>query len=151
MKKAAEIGAGKGIIVVNLAAKNLPLLSADPHALRQVIENLISNALKYTLKPGRVEVSVTLNSGHEIEFSVADTGIGIAPEIQAHIFERFGRGKPEITTIDRGSGLGLPIVKGLVEMHGGRILLESMPGVGTRLTVIFPASCTLEQSALRVA
>ncbi len=151
VKKAAEIGAGKGIIVVNLAAKNLPLLSADPHALRQVIENLISNALKYTLKPGRVEVSVTLNSGHEIEFSVADTGIGIAPEIQAHIFERFGRGKPEITTIDRGSGLGLPIVKGLVEMHGGRILLESMPGVGTRVTVIFPASCTLEQSALRVA
>jgi signal transduction histidine kinase len=149
--KAAEIGTDKGITVVSLAAKNLPLLLADPHALRQILENLVSNALKYTLKPGRIEVSAMLNPCREIELSVADTGIGIAPEMQKHIFERFGRGKPEITTIDRGSGLGLPIVKGLVDMHGGRIVLESMPGVGTRVTVIFLASSTLEQSARRVA
>jgi two-component system cell cycle sensor histidine kinase PleC len=71
--------------------------------------------------------------------------------MQTHIFERFGSGKPEITTVDRGSGLGLPIVKGLVDMHGGHIALESMPGVGTRVTVIFPASSTLKQSARRVA
>jgi len=149
--KAAEIGTEKGITVVSLPARNLPLLLADPHALRQILENLVSNALKYTLKPGRVEVSAMLNPRHEIELSVADTGIGIAPEMQTHIFERFGRGKPEITTVDRGTGLGLPIVKGLVDMHGGRIVLESMPGVGTRVTVIFPASSTLEQSARRVA
>jgi signal transduction histidine kinase len=151
VNKAAEIATDKGITVVGLPAKHLPLLLADPHALRQILENLVSNALKYTLKPGRVEVSAVLNPRHEIELSVADTGIGIAPEMQAHIFERFGRGKPEITTIDRGSGLGLPIVKGLVDMHGGRIALESMPGVGTRVTVIFSASSTLKQSARRVA
>jgi signal transduction histidine kinase len=149
--KAAEIGTEKGITVVSLPTKNLPLLLADPHALRQILENLVSNALKYTLKPGRVEVSAMLNPRHEIELSVTDTGIGIALEMQTHIFERFGSGKPEITTVDRGSGLGLPIVKGLVDMHGGHIALESMPGVGTRVTVIFPASSTLKQSARRVA
>jgi len=151
VKKAAELGAAKGITVVSVLPDTLPLLTADPHGLRQILDNLTSNALKYTLKPGRVEVSARVNAAREIELSVADTGIGIAPENQPHIFERFGRGTPEITTIDRGSGLGLPIVKGLVDMHGGRIALESAPGVGTRVTIIFPASSTLGQTARRVA
>ena len=151
VEKAVEIGAGKGIAVVGLLPRNLPLLRSDPHAVRQILENLVSNALKYTLEKGRVEVSAMLNARDEMEISVSDTGIGIAPENQAYIFERFGRGKPDVTTMDRGTGLGLPIVKGLMDMQGGHVALESMPGVGTRVTVIFPASCTIEENALRVA
>ena len=138
----------------NLSNHPSIVLRTDRIKLARILGNLIGNAIKFTER-GEVLLSVAVDSCSEgnviLRFSIADTGIGIAPEIQAHIFERFGRGKPEITTIDRGSGLGLPIVKGLVDMHGGRIALESMPGVGTRVTVIFPASSTLKQSARRVA
>jgi len=86
-----------------------------------------------------------------MELCVSDTGLGIAAEDQANIFERFGQGSPEVTTAERGSGLGLSIVKGLVDMHEGRLRLESALGQGTRLTVTFPAASTLENGQLRVA
>jgi two-component system cell cycle sensor histidine kinase PleC len=68
-----------------------------------------------------------------------------------HIFDGFGRGKPDVTSLQRGSGLGLPIVKGLVDMHGGRIEIKSALGEGTHITIIFPATSTLEHAGRRVA
>jgi two-component system cell cycle sensor histidine kinase PleC len=127
-------------------------LNADIHAVRQIINNLLSNAAKYTPSGGRVEVSLALNARGEIELCISDTGIGIAQEDQTQLFDRLGHGRPDvITTAERGTGLGLPIVKGLVEMHGGRINLDSELGQGTRMTVIFPAESTIKTDRLLVA
>src|SRR5258706_190804 len=98
-----------------------------------------------------MEVSLVLNALGEIELCVADTGIGIAPEDQAQLFDRVGHGRPDITSAERGTGLGLPIVKGLVDIHGGRVTLESALGQGTRMTVIFPAQSTIRSGELLVA
>ena len=147
-EKAAE----KGIGVASVLPRHLPLLNADIHAVRQILNNLLSNAVKYTPPGGSVEVSLALNAAGEIELCVSDTGIGIAPEDRTQLFDRLGHGRPDvITTAERGTGLGLPIVKGLVEMHGGRVKLESELGQGTRITVIFPAESTIKTDTLLVA
>jgi signal transduction histidine kinase len=147
-----EKAAAKGISIVPVLPGHFPLLNADIHAVRQIINNLLSNAVKYTPPGGRVEASLALNARGEIELCISDTGIGIAPEDQAQLFDRLGHGRPDvITTAERGTGLGLPIVKGLVEMHGGRINLVSDLGQGTRMTVIFPAESTIKTDRLRVA
>jgi two-component system cell cycle sensor histidine kinase PleC len=147
-----EKAAAKGVSVVPAVPRHFPLLNADIHAVRQILNNLLSNAVKYTPPDGRVEVSLALNAAGEIELCVADTGIGIAPEDQTQLFDRLGHGRPDvITTAERGTGLGLPIVKGLVEMHGGRINLESELGQGTRMTITFPAESTIKTDKLLVA
>ena len=148
---ASETAAAKGVRVVPELPSNLPLLRADLHAVRQILANLLSNAVKFTPPNGSVGISVALNAGRELEIRVSDTGVGIAPEDRAHLFERVGHGRPEITNSERGSGLGLPIVKGLVEMHRGRIRLESELGEGTSITVIFPGDSILDSPGLRVA
>jgi signal transduction histidine kinase len=75
-----------------------------------------------------------------IALGVRDTGVGIAKEDQVLVFQKFGQGRHDVVTADQGTGLGLPIVKGLVEAHGGSIALESKSGVGTTITARFPAS-----------
>jgi signal transduction histidine kinase len=148
---AGESAVVKGVSVAPILPRNQPLLQGDLHAVRQILSNLLSNAVKFTPPGGKIEVSVVLNAAQEMELCVSDTGLGIAAEDQAHIFERFGQGQPEVTTAERGSGLGLPIVKGLVDMHKARLRLESALGQGTRITVTFPAASTLRGGKLRVA
>jgi two-component system cell cycle sensor histidine kinase PleC len=146
-----ESAKAKNIEVAANMPSSLPLLHVDPHAVRQILANLLSNAVKFTPPNGKIEVCVALNAAHEIEFSVCDTGIGIGSEDRQTLFERFGQTEPEVTTASRGTGLGLPIVKGLVDLHGGHIEVESDLGQGTRITIVFPAACTVEQSVRRVA
>jgi two-component system cell cycle sensor histidine kinase PleC len=148
---ASETAAPKSIAVSANLPPSLPLMNADLHAVRQILTNLLSNAVKFTIPNGRIEVSVTLNAQHEIELSVCDDGIGIARESQTHLFERFGQESPEVTTASRGTGLGLPIVKGLVDMHGGHIRLKSELGEGTRITIVFPRANTLDDAAQQAA
>jgi PAS domain S-box-containing protein len=108
-------------------APNLPALWGDRHRLLQVFENLIGNAIKFTPPGGRITVGARPRNG-EIIFSVADTGRGITPEGMTRVFDRFW----QATRADRlGAGLGLPITKGIVEAHGGRIWVESAIGVGS--------------------
>jgi two-component system cell cycle sensor histidine kinase PleC len=151
VRLAGEKAAAKRVSVAPILPRRLPLLNADIHAVRQILNNLLSNAVKYTPPGGSIEVSVALNAAGEIELCVSDTGIGIASEDQSQLFDRLGHGRPEITSAERGTGLGLPIVKGLVEMHGGRVVLESEIGQGTRMTVIFPARSTIKTDELLVA
>jgi signal transduction histidine kinase len=75
-----------------------------------------------------------------LTFGVEDTGVGIAPEDQARVFDSFGQGKHDITLAQKGTGLGLSIVKGLAEAHGGEARLESQVGKGTRISVVMPAA-----------
>jgi signal transduction histidine kinase len=106
-------------------------------SISRMLANLLNNALRYTEPGGKVTVSVT-KSDHEIVFTVQDTGIGIPPESLGHIFERFYRVDKSRSRAVGGSGLGLSIVKAIVDMHQGNIKVESAVGEGSRFTVLFP-------------
>lgn len=132
--------AASGELELNMAlAPNLPQIDADQRAVRNILVNLLSNALKFTPPGGRVMVSAQIARDGRLEIDVADTGIGIAPEDQLQVFERFGRGRHDVTISDQGTGLGLAVVKGFVEAHDGEVVLESEPGVGTRVSIYLPA------------
>jgi signal transduction histidine kinase len=120
-------------------ARNMPGVMGDPRALKQVLLNLLSNAVKFSQPGGTIEVFASIDSWGELVFGVRDEGVGIAPQDQAKVFERFGQARHDVTAEHEGSGLGLPIVKGLVEAHGGRVAMESTLGQGTCVTVWIPA------------
>ena len=119
---------------------SLPHLFADERAVNQMLLNLLSNAVKFTSAGGSVTSFARIEDDGRIALGVTDTGVGIAKEDLALVFEKFGQGRHDVVTADRGTGLGLPIVKGLVETHGGSIVLESEFGVGTTVTARFPAA-----------
>lgn len=127
----------RGLVLdVDVPQENL-LVLGNLGRLWQVIDNLLSNAIKYTAAGGRVAVCVALE-GQEAVLRVRDTGIGIAPEDQPYVFDRFFRGRNELAESVQGTGLGLAIVKSIVERHGGRVWLESAPGEGSMLGVALP-------------
>lgn len=116
-----------------------PLLCrADPTRITQVLHNLISNAVKYSPPGGHIAVSAAENGAH-VEFTVHDTGRGIAPEQLPHIFELYYRTPDAQAQPARGTGLGLFIVRSLVEAHGGTVDVASTVGVGSIFTVRLPA------------
>jgi signal transduction histidine kinase len=127
-----------GIGLSRRVASDLPRAFADRRALKQILLNLLTNAIKFTRRDGSVEMFARLANSGELLFGVKDDGIGIAEEDQARVFERFGQGRHDVTGADEGSGLGLPIVKGLIEAHGGYVTLESELGEGTCITVWLP-------------
>lgn len=121
------------------AAAPLPEVWADPNRVRQVLENLIGNALKFTQRGGRVVVGARRCDG-EVLFSVADTGAGIAAEDLPHVFDRFWQMRKGD---GRGAGLGLPIAKGIVEAHHGSMCVESAPGRGSTFYFTLPTCAPL--------
>jgi len=116
----------------------LPVLRGDQRRVRQVLLNLLSNAVKFTPEGGEVRVSAMMVSDG-IAIVVADTGIGIAPEDIPRALERFGQIDNALSRKYEGTGLGLPLSKRLMELHGGTLALESAVGVGTKAIVTFPA------------
>ncbi len=120
------------------------MVPADPPRIRQLLMNLVTNAVKYT--PAEGQVSIRLTSTPEAAvLTVADTGIGIAPGDLEHVFERFWRADPARSrTGERpGTGLGLAISKWIAEAHGGTIEVQSRPGRGSIFTVTFPRGAHL--------
>ncbi|MGD0189391.1 MAG: HAMP domain-containing sensor histidine kinase [Rhizomicrobium sp.] len=119
--------------------ETLPLLRGDERALRQILLNLLSNAVKFT--PAGGTVTVFARDGEDgLVFGVRDTGLGISDEDQGRVFRSFGQGRHDVVTADKGTGLGLPIVKGLTEAHGGTVELVSESGRGTSVAVSLPPS-----------
>ncbi len=118
--------------------KDLPLLLADERGMHQILLNLVSNAVKFSPAGGTVTVFAKRASNGGMDVGVADTGVGIDPSDVDAVFEAFGQGRHDIATSEKGTGLGLPIVRGLVEAHGGKIRLDSHLGKGTTLTCWFP-------------
>jgi len=116
----------------------LPRVEGNRHRLRQVVDNLLNNAVNYTQQGGWIAVSATVDRGH-VAVSVADNGIGIPPAQQSYIFEKFYRVESDETLDVVGAGLGLAIVKTVIEKHGGRVWVESRPGVGSTFSLILPA------------
>lgn len=118
-------------------ASQPPMVKADRQKLHLVLANLLSNAIKFTPEEGRIQVVVETR-GSEVWVSVRDTGIGIPPREQERIFDRFYQVEPSLTRRFEGIGLGLSIAKGMVELHGGRIWVESVEGMGTSFTFALP-------------
>jgi len=120
-------------------ASSARTLSADPVAVRQILGNLVENAVRYTPSGGTVTIFSRIE-GHGIALGVRDTGAGIPAEHLPRIFERFYRVDPARSRAAGGTGLGLAIVKHLVEAHGGRVRAESKLGKGTTVIAIFPSA-----------
>jgi len=127
------VAVARGVSLAAEPGEPLPVL-ADSDRVVQVLWNLIGNAVKFTDAGGEVRVSAGSGRGEQW-FAVADNGVGIAPEHQPYVFDRFR----QVAGDRRGVGLGLPIARGIVEAHGGRIWLESRLGEGTTVRFTLPA------------
>jgi signal transduction histidine kinase len=117
--------------------QDVPKLYTDDGKLSQILRNFISNALKFTMK-GEVRVTARLEGDDRITFSVADSGVGIAPEFHSSIFEDFAQVRSPLQKRLRGTGLGLSLSKKLAELLGGSVGLESEPGKGSVFSVTIP-------------
>jgi len=125
----------KGISLTLRLAENLPLVSCDDDQIREVILNIVMNAIQVTPAPGRVQVETSVDRiNREVSIQVSDTGPGIPPELREKIFQPF------FSQRAGGTGLGLAIASRIVEAHGGRITVEGAPGGGSRFTVVLPAA-----------
>jgi signal transduction histidine kinase len=118
----------------------------DPQRMGQVLGNLLGNAIKFTPSGGNVEVSLEPADGGA-EFRVVDSGVGIDPKELPYIFDRFYRGSQASEPRATGSGLGLSIVRSIVEMHNGRVAITSTPGTGTQASVFLPADVSVSSPA----
>lgn len=118
---------------------NLPTVRIDPGAVSQAVLNLLNNAVKYSDKIRRLSVRV-FQHGQHIAVEVADSGIGIPRSEHQKIFEKFHRVSTGLVHNTKGSGLGLSLVKHIIEAHQGQVLVESVPGEGSRFTLLLPLS-----------
>lgn len=116
----------------------LPVVRADPDAVDRMLQNLLSNAVKYSPRGGAVRVQARVMGDGTVELAVADEGVGIPVEALPRVFDKYVRiPNPETTTV-RGLGLGLSLVRSLVEAHGGRVEVASEPGKGSCFRVLLP-------------
>lgn len=134
----AQRARSRGLKLLRSVEPGLPWLNADPRALKQIFLNLLTNAIKFSNPDGTVEVFARIAASGELVCGVRDQGIGIAPDEQAQVFERYGQARQRLDNTDKGTGLGLPIVRGLAEAHGASVALESRLKEGTCVTVTFP-------------
>ena len=134
----AEPSAERKGVVLGVSIPDQPVRQRhDPQRLGQVLTNLIANAIKFTPSGGRVDVALeATDAGAELR--VADTGVGINPSELPYVFDRFYRGAQASESRAAGSGLGLSIVRSIVEMHNGRVAITSTPGRGTQVAVALP-------------
>ena len=121
-----------------------PVLMADERALKQILLNLLSNSIKFTRPGGTITIAGELVANDDFAISVTDTGIGMAEGEIPKALAPFGQVDSSLTRKYAGTGLGLPLVKSLAELHGGTLALTSTLGVGTRATVYLPASRVLQ-------
>jgi signal transduction histidine kinase len=125
---------------------DLPLVRADPARLTQILTNLLSNAHKYTPEGGRIDVRAR-REGAYVHCAVSDTGIGISSQDQAHLFTKFFRSEDPAVREMPGTGLGLCIVKNLVELQGGRMTVESQLGEGATFAFTLPVAGEEDEEA----
>jgi signal transduction histidine kinase len=140
MKLLAENIRNRQIALVVDVAKDTPALRADAGQLKQILVNLLSNAIKFTETNGAVSLEVWSNANSGYVFQVTDTGIGIAIEDIPKALAPFQQIDGGLSRKQGGTGLGLPLTKSLIELHGGSLDLQSTIGVGTTVTVRFPAN-----------
>lgn len=133
--------AARGRIALDWAVpEDLPSLHGDPTLIRQMLTNLIGNAVKFTPPGGCVTVTAARETDGRLSLCVADTGRGMAPEQIPLALAAFRQAHDRMTVPEHGSGLGLPLTSALLELHGGEMAIESAPGLGTSIRLLFPAA-----------
>lgn len=134
----------KGQSIAEFVEPDLPKIWGDERAVRQIILNILSNAIKFTPQGGEITIKVgwTATGGQYVSFK--DNGPGIPEDEIPTVLQTFGRGSHAIKTAEQGSGLGLPIVKGLVDLHDGGFELRSRPRDGTTVTITFPPTRVMD-------
>jgi len=120
------------------------VLYADQRAVRQMLFNLLSNAIKFTPPGGTVTVTCDCDPEGSVRLAVRDTGIGIAPELHEVVFHAYERVPNTVVRKIEGSGLGLALVRTMMEQHGGTVTLDSIPGIGSTFTLVFPPGATTQ-------
>jgi two-component system cell cycle sensor histidine kinase PleC len=138
-------------LTATLDAPDLPEVEADHRGLRQVMLNLISNAVKFTPEGGSIVVALSQRGDDHIRLAVTDTGIGIAPEDIERLARPFEQVEGQHSKTTQGTGLGLALTKSLIEMHGGTLSIESEPGRGTTVSFIMPRSRPAQFEQARAA
>ena len=126
---------------------DLPTVRAEELSMKQIITNLLTNAVKFTPEGGKVVLSARVEADGWMAMTVTDTGIGIAAEDMGKAMAPFGQIESSLSSKTQGTGLGLPLAQALVELHGGSLDLESAPGSGTTATIRLPADRVLRQVA----
>ncbi|MCW5771510.1 MAG: HAMP domain-containing histidine kinase [Rhodospirillaceae bacterium] len=143
-----ERAAQAGVQFAQDVPEEFPRLRADRRRLRQILQNLLANAVRFTSRGGRVTVSARVEPGGGVAIAIADTGSGIEAKEIPHVFDPFpGIGRVQDVGGGGGTGLGLPLCKGLMELHGGTISLASQRGKGTTVTIVFPPERTVAEPA----
>lgn len=137
VKMIEEKAVDADISLVMTIAEDLPLLKGDMRRVKQIVVNLLSNSVKFTPKGGKVELRCLVVDGR-IQIQVKDSGIGISEQNQKTVFDPFFKVENSYISTHNGTGLGLPLVKALTELHGGVIDLESKDAQGTKVTITFP-------------
>ena len=138
----------KRIVMETEIDRSLPEAHADAARLRQVLFNLVANAIKFTPEAGRVGIDATLRDG-SVVVAVTDTGPGLRPGEAGRIFEPYERGQAGQT--EEGAGLGLSLARSLIELQGGRIWVESVPDHGSTFFLSIPAVATKRRVAQKAA
>jgi len=138
-----ERAATAGLDLTADLSAQLPILNADERMVKQVLLNLLSNAIKFTPAGGTVRVSAGINADCGMFIRIADSGIGIAPADIEMALQPFVQIDSTLQRKYQGTGLGLPLARSMVEMHGGRFIIESTVGAGTTITVHFPPERSL--------
>ena len=123
------------------------IIACDPEKIERIVLNLISNAIKFSNKGEEILVSIT-NKNKFISISVEDNGIGIEGKDLDMIFDRFKQVDKSLSRNAEGTGIGLSLVKSIVELHGGNISVESKVGKGSKFTVIIPTKMVMEENKL---
>jgi signal transduction histidine kinase len=134
-----EQAASRGIELIRELPEEDVRVCADERAMKQVFLNLLSNAVKFSKEGGKVNIRVIADQPGRVVVRFEDRGIGMNEEELKRALQPFGQAKPATTRNYGGTGLGLPITKGLVEAHGGRLAIDSEAGVGTVVSVILPS------------
>ena len=125
-------------IAVNVTGRgSLPVVQGDAAALRSAVQNILGNAIKYSPSGSAVGVDATLDAG-AVRITVSDQGLGIDPADLPYVFKPFFRGRRAIDAQVRGTGVGLSVVRHVVEAHGGHVRINSVPNVGTTVSVTLP-------------
>jgi two-component system, cell cycle sensor histidine kinase PleC len=130
------------IMLIKRIPEDPPYLLADPRSLKQMLLNLMSNAIKFTSSCATVDLVASIMEGGGFRFDIRDTGVGIAPEHFDTVLSLFGQVDTAHARDHQGTGLGLPLVKAFIEMHGGYIEIESELDAGTTVSLFFPPGRT---------
>jgi two-component system cell cycle sensor histidine kinase PleC len=147
MRSVSQIAGGlahaAGLSLTADVSENLPLVRGDQRKVTQVLLNLINNAIKFTAAGGRITVSARSDPLLGLIVTVSDTGLGIAPDDLERVMRPFEQGASPLNRQHQGTGLGLPLVKEIVEQHGGRFELSSELDAGTTVSIILPLERTV--------